>query len=628
MGGAIQRNASARDRRLPVVAFVTLLAIGCVRSPVTVERASPDRVYQQLTANALSGDRPSTSSVQVLYRLSLGDRFDRDPPGALSALRAEWLADPSPSLLFALAELSFLYAHESGDRSHFLASAVYAIAFLAQSAKHGLASSLDPRFRLAADLYNRALAAGLASDDGEFVSLEPRLLELPFGTLDLGIVPEQFIWGGFRLVDFVPVADLEVRGLRNHYRDAGLGAPLAASLAPLEAGPIPAAHKFISRRSKVPATVLLRIPNVDQAIREDRLLGMLDLRTLESSRFLEVGGENIPLEYEPSAALAYGLASSRFWEFERRGFFTGDFGRAREHGLILIYPYHPGRIPVVLVHGTASSPGRWANLLNDLQSDPFVFEHFQFWLFQYNTGNPVAFSAGLLRESLVDAVQTLDPSGSDPALRNLVVIGHSQGGLLAKLTVVDSGTRFWDTISNRSIDDLELEPETREILERSVFVEPLPFVRRVIFIATPHRGSFQTERALAGLLSRFISLPADLVSAGRDLVASDDSVARRSFEKLPSSLDNMRPSNRFLNILVKLPIDPAVSAHSIIAIQGDGPVEKGNDGVVEYSSAHLDGVESEFIVRSGHSVQSNPATVREVRRILYEQAESMGVRTP
>lgn len=41
----------------------------------------------------------------------------------------------------------------------------------------------------------------------------------------------------------------------------------------------------------------------------------------------------------------------------------------------------------------------------------------------------------------------LDPDGRDPALRRMVVIGHSQGGPLPKLTVVDSGSRFWDNIS-------------------------------------------------------------------------------------------------------------------------------------------------------------------------------------
>jgi hypothetical protein len=56
-------------------------------------------------------------------------------------------------------------------------------------------------------------------------------------------------------------------------------------------------------------------------------------------------------------------------------------------------------------------------------------------------------------------------------------------------------------------------------------------------------------------------------------------------------------------------------------VRGDGPVEDGGDGVVRYESAHIEGVESELIVRSGHSVQGNPQTVLEVRRILLQHAD-------
>ena len=61
-------------------------------------------------------------------------------------------------------------------------------------------------------------------------------------------------------------------------------------------------------------------------------------------------------------------------------------------------------------------------------------------------------------------------------------------------------------------------------------------------------------------------------------------------------------------------------------MKGDGPVEGGNDGVVEYSSAHLDGVDSEYIVRSTHSVQSNPYAIEEVRRILLLHAADVCAR--
>ena len=89
----------------------------------------------------------------------------------------------------------------------------------------------------------------------------------------------------------------------------------------------------------------------------------------------------------------------------------------------------------------------------------------------------------------------------------------------------------------------------------------------------------------------------------------------------------MDPNSSFLANLVMLPLVPGVEANSIIAIRGNGPPEQGNDGVVEYTSAHLDGV-PEKIVRSGHSVQSHPQAIAEVRRILLEHAASLDATEP
>ena len=111
---------------------------------------------------------------------------------------------------------------------------------------------------------------------------------------------------------------------------------------------------------------------------------------------------------------------------------------------------------MVLVHGTASSPARWANLVNELANERVIWERYQIWLFLYNTGNPIGYSAGLLRRALERAVARFDPDGhAIPALRRMVVIGHSQGGLLTKLTAVDSGTRFWDQLANVPLDQLD-----------------------------------------------------------------------------------------------------------------------------------------------------------------------------
>jgi hypothetical protein len=78
----------------------------------------------------------------------------------------------------------------------------------------------------------------------------------------------------------------------------------------------------------------------------------------------------------------------------------------------------------------------------------------------------------------------------------------------------------------------------------------------------------------------------------------------------------MSPRNRFIRALQDIPVSPSITVNSIVAVEGEGPVQDGDDGVVKYSSAHIEPVESELVVRSSHSTQGNPHTIEEVRRIL------------
>jgi hypothetical protein len=70
-------------------------------------------------------------------------------------------------------------------------------------------------------------------------------------------------------------------------------------------------------------------------------------------------------------------------------------------------------------------------------------------------------------------------------------------------------------------------------------------------------------------------------------------------------------------------IPPAVPFHNIIGQKDPGPTHSGNDGVVAYSSSHLDGAESELIVRHGHEAFLHPDAVAEIKRILYAHLESI-----
>lgn len=650
-----------RTLRPACIVALCLVVVACSSTPIALRRVSPPVARRASTADALSAGEPSNPTRIVLRRHDLTRRYHEAPADALDELHQIALGNNAGAdEIFALAELSYLYAEEGiatisrrafaaekaararqagrgrrtfpsytppddllrdRARSHFLASALYAYAFVLPENRADRASPIDPRIRIATDLYNSAITRSFKQEDG---NVHPRggLFTLPFGTLEVAFDPTSLHWGQRRLIDFLPLQEFEVLGLNNSYEQPGIGAPLAARS--VSRAPGSQAADFVSEHARVAATAFLRIPNPRQQLRQTHLTSELEIFPTTDTETIRVGDEVLPLETQPSAAIAASLGASRFWEVEYSAFF-GRFDAPQASRLFGRDPYVPGKIPIVLVHGTASTPGTWANLMNDLQSDPRIRHHYQFWFFSYESGNPILYSSMHLRQSLKAAVARFEPLGRQSCLHNMVVIGHSQGGLLTKMTAIDSGSRFWEVISSEPFDQVSLPPETRAFFEEGFFVEPLPFVSRVIFISTPHRGSYLAgPQIVRRLAARLIELPSDIVDLTADMTGLRPSdVSEVSLEKVPTSIDNMSPGHPFIRALSEIPLTPEVAAHSIIAVRGDGPIESGSDGVVRYSSAHIEGVESELVVRSTHAAHSNPHTVEEVRRILLLHAENL-----
>lgn len=592
-----------------------VLACACA-TPVGVNRADTQSVYRSLSANVLStGGTPGPYSQQLLRRLGISERFETHPEAVLAGLRGSG-AGLDREFLFALAELSFAHAEKNHLREYYLAAAVYAYAFLFTDPAALNADPIDPRLQLAANLYNLGLVHGLVATDGETVTLEPGTHPLPFGKLEITVDEKTLRWSGFRMARFVAVGGFEVRGFLNRYRQAGIGAPLAAELSPLGEGPeAEAARKRIPPRLKVPVTALVRFADLSDGVASGHIRGHVEIFPADSSTTVEIEGRQVPLELESTAALAYQLEDAPVWDTELGGFLSALRPLSPE-GLVMLRPYRPSRMPVVLIHGTASSPARWADIVNELQNDPKLRDRIDFWLFTYNTSNPILLSASDLRVSLRRLIHELDPDRQNPLLRQVVLVGHSQGGLLARLMVTDSGTRFWTAVTHMPFEKIQATPETRALLERSMFFEPLPFVTRVVFVATPHRGSFRVSSFMLGVLRRLITLPVTVVAGIREVAARNRGLS--GVDGIPNAVENMRPGQRFVRTLSASPLAAGVTAHSIIAVRGAGPPAGQNDGVVTYESAHVDGVASEKIVRSEHSVQGKPETILELRRILYE----------
>jgi pimeloyl-ACP methyl ester carboxylesterase len=603
--------------------LVVALAIAAC-APVSVKRISVHEEHRQLTRNALTADEPSDVAQIVLRRYNIVELFQAAPETALGRLRDVIVSGRGENdELYAIAELSYLYAERTRSRPYALAAALYAYAYLFPDEAAARPQAIDPRYRWACDIYAEGLTLSLREPGAKDLQPAAGTYPLPFGSITLDFDPAQLVWGSRELTDLVPVSEYQVYGMRNRYRQPGIGVGLAAETQ--ARGDATPADRLIDDRIRVPVTLLLRFDHPRQQITQTALQGRIDVYAGTEVETVEINGTVLPLEVDRTAAVAITLTESQFWTQELSGFLGNALGVRRTARLVASEPYRPGRIPVVFVHGTNSSNGRWADMVNDLENDPRIRKRYQFWFFRYDSGNPIAYSAMLLRRALSDAVTAIDPDGRDACLRHMVVIGHSQGGLLTKMTAIDTGDALWKNVSSMPFDDVRISDQSRGLLQEALFVKPLPFVDRVIFIATPHRGSYLAGSDLVRrLAAKLISMPREVTAVGTDLFAVRDPTQRMvGLERFPTSIDNMSPGNQFIQTLSGIPVAPGVAAHSIIPVEGSGPLDDEVDGVVAYSSAHIDGVESERVIRpSSHSTQSNPETVDEVRRILLLQAET------
>ena len=581
---------------------------------------APTDFYREQTESALSAATVSEFTRTVLRRHDLLEHYVAHPDQTIATLRETVVGGAGgQDEIFALAELSLFRAQRSASAPNDLAAALYAYAFLFPDDPRATPDALDPRTRIACDLYNRALANALQVGPSDYVTLRAGAFALPFGEVTLAFDPESLVWHDYRLVDLTPVGELEVVGMRNRYRASGIGAPLSARPEPIDRKY--GADDLIGPNSRVPVTVVLRFDNPRRQLVTASLEGTLEIHPTMDEGSIRIGDRSVALETDPTAVIATALAAARPWDAELAAFF-GNVLRVEARPTLLrgFQPYRRGKVPVVFVHGTASSFFRWADMVNDLLDDPRIRAGYQFWFFTYDSGSPIAYSAYHLRKLLSERVAEFERDGPDPALHQMVVIGHSQGGLLTKMTAIDSGDRFWTNLNPKPFGEVPMSPPTRALLQAAFFVEPLPFVKELIFICTPHRGSFLAgPQILRRLVQKLVRLPADVVGAGAEIIGlSSGAEGALSLERIPTSIDNMDPGNRFIRTLSGIPIAPGVKAHSIIAVTQTKNVELGDDGVVKYQSAHVDGVESEVIVQSSHSAQANPHTVAEVRRILLE----------
>ncbi len=418
-------------------------------------------------------------------------------------------------------------------------------------------------------------------------------------------------------VEAMPARSYQVEGLRRMVARGGLGAPLVLSRTQPR-DPNPDDRYFPSTVFKA-ATAVIR-PSGASPGEPPIVLELHD--PVREPDMLWTGRSNarvLPMACDMTTPLARQFTDRKLDLAGALGVLVPSKLDGKT-GIYMLDPYEPGKIPVIFVHGLNSSPEAWTNAMNELRGDPELRKRYQFWLFFYSSGNPILLSASRLRTSLNEIREQFDPQGRDPAFRQSVVIGHSMGGLLSRLIVSSSGSTLWDNASRVPPEQIDLDPELKEKFVHALIFEPVPSVSRVVFIATPHGGSPLGNEFVGRLVSSLITLPHMVKEVSHALTKANGvlsiSPAFRDRRQM-TGVAQLSENNPVLPVIDSLPINPNVTYHSIIGFDGKGTCDLGGDGVVPYTSAHLEGALSERVVPSNHSVQETDKAVIEMRRILW-----------
>ena len=301
-------------------------------------------------------------------------------------------------------------------------------------------------------------------------------------------------------------------------------------------------------------------------------------------------------------------------------------GWTDRRGFYLATEYDPKKIPLIFVHGLLSTPLDFEELASSIAGQPDLWDRYQLWYYFYPTGDPWVITASHFREDFRTLASALDPDENDTPLRKeTTIIAHSMGGLIAKLSVSEQPEILYQQYFNRPLDDIRLAPYQKKRLREQLLFKPLTEPSKIIFLATPHKGSGLAKGPLYWVAKTLVRAPARIIgttfSTAQLLVFAEPGLLTQNGSALIAgnelSITGLRADSAALKALGEMPVRKGVELHNIVATLTG--TERGiGDWVVPYGSAALKDADSQTIVRSGHWLIRDPDTAEAVIKLLRQ----------
>jgi len=570
----------------------------------------------------------------LLRHYALLEAYERDPDDCLVKLQELAMDEKGAEKIYAISELAYtigMKAEKASQEGHaldmFTVSVSNAYLYLFCPELDVTRNPYDPQFRGACDLYNSSLEATLrmVSKQGNLKPGNSYRITTSKKSYDVQVVSK----GSWHDADFEELkfcSDFQVNGLDSANVNYGVGVPMIA-VRQSHDGMNPA-EKFYPEGLSFPVTALLRVTSPKINVSRDanhRHPCVLELRDPLDSTDISLNSRLVPLQSDLSTPLAYFLDNPKFREQTNStlGFLKPN-KTEKLRGVYMLEPYDPKRIPVVMVHGLWSSPLTWMPMFNDLRSFQELRQNYQFWFYQYPTGQPFWVSATQMRSDLFELRQMLDPNTNHPVLDQMVLVGHSMGGLVSRMQTLESGDEFWKILSDEPYEKVKGEDTERQRLAAALFFHPNSAIKRVVTIGTPHRGSDYANDTTRWIGRNIITLPSSITDIGNSLIRQNPNVFRNTeLLTTTTSIDSLSPDSPIFPTMLRARRASWTTYHNIIGVQQSshwfGRESQPSDGIVGIESAHMDDVESEIMVESKHQdIHRTARAILEVRRILVE----------
>ncbi len=627
---------SRKTGALVCVLLALALLNGCAVVKVRERRAADADIARR--TDVLSSGRLSVDAASVLASAGLDEgSCRREPEPCAGRLRQSvseetWLATIAEVRALRMREAAEAMkaapeaaAHEAMD------TARWAYAYLFMTARAPEQRVFESRQSRVLRLYNRAVEV-TAQSLFELARLRggaPDQIQ-QVHNLRLGVAVHGFDRNRDDALEMLLASNtLGFDNLRAVYGRDGFGSSLVAvfarskpDAAGAEATPADPPPYRDTRYLPVTATLRFEGATLDQVLATEDV--HLDVYNPYRHEQETIAGRSVPLAANFSAAYGVWLARSKLAQLSLSSLLRPRQRRPFDPRVYLTQPYDPDKRVVILVHGLASSPEAWVNLANELLGDDALRRQYQVWQVFYPTNLGILASRSRIDRALRATFTHFDPEGDDRASRDAVLVGHSMGGVIARLLVSDSG----EQVRQRSLQAfpparaaaLAREPKVREL---TVF-HPLPQVGRAVFLASPHRGAKISEGWALRLVRRAIRLPFTILRDSAELLQRNK-IDAQELERIgfykgrpPTGPDDLSPNSLFMRGTADLPIEAGLPYHSIVGWHDPSlSLAQSSDGLVPYASSHLDGARSEKAIPSGHSVQETPAAILELRRILH-----------